>query len=94
MKKIIILYLLVAGIIVGKAASTLYQGSLTVNHGSRIAELQRENNAMERRQLELSQNIDQATSIAAVSSLAEKEGFEPISVPLVVNPVSAVASNL
>ncbi len=93
-KKIALLYIVSLIVLAGKVVGTIYQGSMVVNHGSRIAELQREKQQLEKRELELQTTLAGSISIASVANSQEIKNYEPIDSPIVVIPTSAVAANL
>jgi cell division protein FtsL len=80
--------------IVVKAASTVYAGSVVVNHGNKLAELDQQKQALEHKKAILTQEIALNKSLNRLTEVATTKGYFPISNPSVIKGAESVASAL
>lgn len=94
-KQLVTGYLCVlAAIVLVKTVSTVYSGSMVVNHGKRMAELQQTKKMLVHQKAVYTQEIAQSTSLYRLTAEASGESFVNISQPLVVTGSTNVASAL
>ncbi|GEM_PF-6155940 len=92
MNKYLIFYFIMISLLAGKAANTIYQGSMIINHGSKIAQLQKEKQRLNNRQLELTNQIAENYSINSILSSEEMAEYTTIVNPIVIKGSTKVAS--
>lgn len=83
-----------AATLVVKTASTVYSGSMVVNHGFKVAQLEQQKQSLEHQKAMYTQEIAESTSLYRLTEQAAASNFVAISQPLVVAGSSSVASAL
>ncbi len=92
MNKYLVFYFIIISLLAGKAVNTIYQGSMIVNHGSKIAQLQKEKQLLNNRQLELTNQIAENYSISNILASDEMTEYTTIAKPIVIKGSTTVAS--
>lgn len=87
-------YLLIALALGVKIFTTVYAGSMVIDHGKKIALLEDQKKELEYRKSILTGEIAQNKSLHRLTSLAESGNYSPISNPIVLTHSANVASAL
>lgn len=91
MNKAVLFYAIVLAILAGKVVTTIYQGSMIVNHGSKIAQLQQEKLSLQSRKTELRTQLAQANSLHLVMASEEFSSYTPIVKPITLGTPTTIA---
>lgn len=75
-----------------KIVMTIFQGGLSANHGTKIAQLKMQKNNLMQQQLRLSAQLSQKTAISQVISDQDLDQFHTISDTIVITINNEVAS--
>lgn len=94
MNKLSIYYFLIAAVLIGKTANTLYQRSVVVHHGHSVVSLQKQKQGLVEKQLTIAASLADVTSLSAVEKSGMTAQFQPISSPLVITNARLAASQL
>lgn len=94
MNKLTIYYFIIAAILIGKTASTLYQRSVVVHHGHSVVSLQKQKQELAEKQLTLAARLADITSLSAVENSGITSQFQPIASPVVITNARLAASQL
>lgn len=94
MNKLSIYYFIIAAILIGKTATTLYQRSVVVHHGHSVLSLQKEKQSLAEKQLALTAQLSNVTSLASIENSDSTQGYETISSPLVLTTGRVTAFQL
>lgn len=93
--KIIACYYLVLGLaLVTKVATTVYSGSMVVDHGKKISKLEQQKRELDQNKSVLTREIAQNKSLERLTEVAQKNNYSPISRPIVITSSANVASAL
>jgi flagellar basal body-associated protein FliL len=88
---IISYYLLLVTIVAGFAVNTIYQGSLRVAHGNRLAQLEQQKKELELQESQLSQKISQELSLIEINNTLDENKYQPIQISLAIQSHNKVA---
>lgn len=94
MNKLTLFYLIIAAVLVGKTATTMYQRSVIIHHGSTVYEMQQEKQALQQKKIALTSELSQKNSLALVNSQADLSNYQPIGQPIVLRAPALASSQL
>ena len=94
MTKLTFYYIIIAAILIGKSATTLYQRSVVVHHGHSVASLQSKKQSLSEEQLTITAKLAQVNSLSSVEKSGDTNSFQPISTPLLISKVQLATSQL
>ena len=90
-KKVTAYYAILAAFIALQAVVTIVQGSLVVNHGKKVAQVEAQIQELRQEKNQLASNIARESSLVSVTSTYSLDEYTPIASPLVISASSAVA---
>jgi hypothetical protein len=91
-KKTTAYYILGALFLAAQVVYTVYQGSLVVNYGSQIAELESQKQVLAQTQQRLQTQASESVSLMALTQTDEYNQFQPIAQTVKLTAGQAVAS--
>lgn len=87
-------YILLVVAITAKVVTTVYAGSMVVDHGKKISKLEQQKRELDYRKSILTHEIAQNRSLHRLTEVAEKNNYSPISKPIIITASDNVASAL
>ena len=94
MKTLSIYYFVLAAILIGKTATTLYQRSVVVHHGHTVASLQRGRQELSEKQLNITSELAQLNSLTSLENSGIQNEYQSISAPIVISNTQLATSQL
>lgn len=91
-KKIVIYYLVIAAVVAGKAALTIFERSQAVNHGFTIVAEHSEQRELQTAKRQLTAELAERRSLTTLAQAPELSGYTKISSPVVVTTTQTLAS--
>lgn len=90
-KKVTAYYAVLAAVVALQAVMTIVQGSLVVNHGKKVAQVESQIQELRQEKNQLASTIARETALVSVTSSYSLDGYQPIAHPLVISASSTVA---